>query len=235
MQFHFSSPIGTVHYESVFQQTMQTGDAFCLRGERRCKNTSPLSSNAFGQRRGASAGAAARRSAGGRRARWRRPSLAATRRKVMAQPPPPPSGATPSPPRRSGGPRPPHLRRRPGRSALARRPRSTRSRRPVVAARPLRPDRVDLARRPRSTRPHRPTTSAARPLRPVRVDQRRRRPGFTLPPEANPCMAGRRQSQVAEHGGGGKGRRERGHGEPPRGGDLLPHLLRRPPGRRCCG
>ena len=74
---------------------MQTGDAFCLRGERRCKNTSPLSSNAFGQRRGASAGAAARRSAGGRRARWRRPSPAATRRKVMARPPPPPSGAPP--------------------------------------------------------------------------------------------------------------------------------------------
>ena len=51
----FASPIVTVHYESVLQQIRQTGDGFCLRGERRGKNTSPLSSNAFGERRGASA------------------------------------------------------------------------------------------------------------------------------------------------------------------------------------
>ena len=111
---------------------------------------------------------------------------------IGAAPSSAPAGATPSsPPRRSGGPRPPHLRRPPGRSALARRPRSTRSRRSVAAARSLRPDRVDLARRPRSTRPHRPTTSAARPLRPVRVDRwRRRRPGFTPPPAKSPYGGG---------------------------------------------
>ena len=40
----FASPIVTVHYESVLQQIRQTGDGFCLRGERRGKNTSPLSS-----------------------------------------------------------------------------------------------------------------------------------------------------------------------------------------------
>ena len=41
-----------MHHEILLQQSRQKHDALCLRGERRCKNTSPLSSNAFGQRRG---------------------------------------------------------------------------------------------------------------------------------------------------------------------------------------
>ena len=43
---HFTSPRSTVHVRSTLQQTSHMRDAFCVRGERRCKIAFPLSSNA---------------------------------------------------------------------------------------------------------------------------------------------------------------------------------------------
>ena len=44
---HFASPVATIHTRHVVQQTSQTREAKCLRGERRGKIAIPLSSNAF--------------------------------------------------------------------------------------------------------------------------------------------------------------------------------------------
>jgi hypothetical protein len=49
-QMHFTSQNGTVPSRKRLQQTSQRRQAFCLRGERRAKTTSPLSSNAFHER-----------------------------------------------------------------------------------------------------------------------------------------------------------------------------------------
>jgi hypothetical protein len=74
---NFASPLGTVLREFPLQQGRQTRQVFCLRGERRCKNTPPLSRNAFRERRreasvarwrGACGSRTQRRSAGGSRA-----------------------------------------------------------------------------------------------------------------------------------------------------------------------
>jgi hypothetical protein len=56
----FAFPIATIHSMHLIQQMSHIGDANCIGGERRCKITLPLSSNAYelgGARRGAISGA----------------------------------------------------------------------------------------------------------------------------------------------------------------------------------
>ena len=52
MQMQNASPRSTVHALQLLQQVMQKGRQIAFRGERRCKNTLPLSSMANGERTG---------------------------------------------------------------------------------------------------------------------------------------------------------------------------------------